>query len=109
MSNVLYVVQQSLARGHLNEAIQTLETAQHHIRGEEQAKLKLYVASLYGLEREKGLDAALHHLNEAVACYAPIVETALYKALAWQLAAYQGESLQRVRSALAQVLSSGKS
>lgn len=108
MSNVLCVVQRSLANGHVHEAIQTLETAQHQASAEEQAKLKLYIASLYALEREKDLDAAVQHLNEAVACYAPIVETALYKALAWQLAAYQGESLQRVRTALSQVFSSGQ-
>jgi tetratricopeptide (TPR) repeat protein len=108
MNNVLYVAQQALARGHFDEAMSALEAAQRKATGKEQAKLKLHVASLYALCRAKGLEGALLFLNEAVECDAQIVETALYKALAWQLAAYQGEPLSRVRQGLAQVLSSGQ-
>ncbi len=108
MNSVLYVVQQALSRGHFDEAMTTLETAQHKVTGKEQATLKLYVASLYALCRQKGLDGALRYLSEAVECNAQIVETPLYKALAWQVAAYQGESLNRVCSGVAQVLLSGQ-
>jgi tetratricopeptide (TPR) repeat protein len=106
--NILYVAQRALARGHFDEAVTTLETAQQKVTIKEQAQLKLYIASLYGLCRDKGIDGALRHLNESVACDAQIVETPLYKAVAWQLAAYQGETLQRVRLGVAPVLSCGQ-
>jgi tetratricopeptide (TPR) repeat protein len=108
MNNVLYVAQQALARGQFDEAVHALESAQHKANIAEQARLKLYVASLYALCRDKGLDGASQYLVEAVECHAQIVESPLYKAVAWQLAAYQGESLKRVRNGLAQALSSGQ-
>jgi tetratricopeptide (TPR) repeat protein len=108
MNHALYVAHQALARGHFDEAMSTLEVAQVKATGTEQATLKLHLASLYALCRAKGQEGALLHLNEAVACDALIIETALYKSLAWQMAAYQGEPLERIRQGLAQVLSSGQ-
>jgi tetratricopeptide (TPR) repeat protein len=105
---VLFQAQRALAQGQYDEAVICLEAAHHCVDTLEQADLKLHLAAVYALYRERGLDGALLCLSEAVQANPVIVKTPLYQALAWQLAACQGESLSRVRQGVAAALQSAQ-
>jgi tetratricopeptide (TPR) repeat protein len=103
---ILYRAQRALAQGEYEEAVVFLESAHRDATSTQQADLKLHLAGVYALYRERGLDGALLCLSEAVQASSAIVQTPLYQALAWQLAACQGETLSRVRQGVARALQS---
>jgi tetratricopeptide (TPR) repeat protein len=105
---ILYRAQRALAQGEYEEAVVFLESAHSSVDSTQQANLKLHLAAVYALYRERGLDGALLCLSEAVQANPAIVITPLYQALAWQLAACQGETLSRVRQGVAKALQSAQ-
>jgi tetratricopeptide (TPR) repeat protein len=105
---ILFQAQRALAQGQYDEAVICLESAHHRVDTLQQADLKLHLAAVYALYRERGLDGALLCLSEAVQANPIIVKTPLYQALAWQLAACQGETLSRVRQGVALALQSAQ-
>jgi tetratricopeptide (TPR) repeat protein len=105
---ILFQAQRALAQGQYDEAVICLESAHHAVDTLQQADLKLHLSAVYALYRERGLDGALLCLSEAVQANPEIVKTPLYQALAWQLAACQGETLSRVRPGVAAALQSAQ-
>jgi tetratricopeptide (TPR) repeat protein len=106
---ILFRAQRALAKGEYEEAVVCLESAPESVGAVEQANLKLHLAAVYALYRERGLDGALLCLSEAVQVSPTITQSPLYQALAWELAACQGETLSRVRQGVTSVLHSGQS
>jgi tetratricopeptide (TPR) repeat protein len=105
---ILFRAQRALAQGEYDEAVVCLESVHHSAASSEQASLKLHLAAVYALYRERGLDGALLCLSEAVQISPVITKTPLYQALAWELAACQGETLSRVRQGVAHALHSAQ-
>lgn len=105
---ILFRAQRALAKGEYEEAVVCLESAHESVAASEQANLKLHLAAVYALYRERGLDGALLCLSEAVEMNPAIVQLPLYQALAWELAACQGETLSRVRQGVASALYSAQ-
>ncbi len=105
---ILFRAQRALAQGEYEEAVIFLESVHPSIGSVQQADLKLHLAAVYALYRERGLDGALLCLSEAVQTNPSVVSAPLYQALAWQLAACQGETLSRVRQGVASALHSAQ-
>ncbi len=105
---LLFRAQRALAQGEYDEAVVCLESVHESADVTEQASLKLHLASVYALYRERGLDGALLCLSEAVQTSPTITKTPLYQALAWELAACQGETLSRVRQGVVHALHSAQ-
>ncbi len=87
----------ALAEGQYDEAFVLLEgAARRERRRLSQAKLHLYLAALYALYGEDGLEGGLFCLQEAAEIDPRIAETPLYRALYWEFAAHQGEAATEV-------------
>jgi tetratricopeptide (TPR) repeat protein len=105
---ILFRAQRALAKGEYEEAVVCLESGHDSVDAAQQANLKLHLTAVYALYRERGLDGALLCLSEAVQASPIITKTPLYQALAWELAACQGETLSRVRQGVASALHSAQ-
>jgi tetratricopeptide (TPR) repeat protein len=105
---LLFRAQRALAQGEYEEAVVCLESAHESVDASEQANLKLHLAAVYALYRQRGLDGALLCLSEAVQISSGVTKSPLYQALAWELAACQGEALSRVRQGVASALQSAQ-
>lgn len=93
----------ALAQGRYEAAFALLESAASRQRGRrEAALLKLYLAAVYALYGEDGLEGGLLCLSEAVEIEPRVVQWPLYRALYWEFGAYRGDHKTDVkRGALA--------
>ncbi len=96
-------VQSALAQGEYELAFALLETAAQQQRGcAEKSQLELYLAAIYALYGQDGLEGGLRYLKAASESQSVIVQDPLYRALYWRFSAYRGDAIQDVkRGALA--------
>ncbi|MGL4609730.1 MAG: tetratricopeptide repeat protein [Trueperaceae bacterium] len=105
---ILFQAQRALAKGHYDEAMIHLESAQPYVNPIQQAELQLHLAAVYALYRQRGLEGASLCLSEALQTQPSIVQNPLYQALMWQLAACRGETLASVRQGVVTALHSAQ-
>ena len=88
----------ALAEGRYETAVTLLEGAtRRQRRRSSQAQIKLYLAATYALYGPDGSLWGEQKLREAAEADRDVTETALYRALYWEFAAYRGDPAADVR------------
>lgn len=88
----------ALAEGNFETALSLLEGAtRRQRRRSSQAQLKLYLAATYALYGPGGSEWGAQTLREAAETDHDITQSALYRALYWEFAAYRGDAAADVR------------
>ena len=88
----------ALAEGHFETALTLLEGAtRRQRRRSSQAQLKLYLAATYALCGPGGSEWGAQTLREAAEADSDVTQSALYRALYWEFAAYRGDAAADVR------------
>ena len=88
----------ALAEGRFETALTLLEGAtRRQRRRSSQAQLKLYLAATYALCGPDGSKWGAQTLREAAEADSDVTQSALYRALYWEFAAYRGDAAADVR------------